>query len=236
MATEIQRIVIDVLAFIIVSYFLFYKNYVKELGKKIAELTTIADKTQIVETVRKQFNDDLERVKGEIQVNVAATVKPLEALLQKENITHQIFTSEYIKLRFERLDILYAKVYELKKFCETQFFLFTNETEFTDKRESFYKCYDEVQDAFYRAAIYTDDNVQASVVDFLNESFKAMKSFSRVIETNKSMYNQTREELRIKMSNINSQAALNLDTAISKLPELLRNIEFEFKKHLTLPA
>ncbi len=211
-----------------------------ELGKKIAELTTIAGKTDIVEQIRKNFNNDLERVKGEIQINVAEKVKPLEALLQKDNITYQLFTAEYIRLRFERLDSLYFKVYELKKYCESNFspmFISANSVEeFTTKRNNFYKYYDEVNDAFYKAMIYINENVQVSVIDFINETFKAVKEFdvyytTTVRLTNQTQSSTTQSESLSKTSTLQERALNRMENAIDKLPELLRIIEIEFKNH-----
>ncbi|MDR3679211.1 MAG: hypothetical protein P4L41_04525 [Flavipsychrobacter sp.] len=209
-----------------------------ELGKKIAELTTIAGKTDIVEQIRKNFNNDLERVKGEIQINVAEKVKPLEALLQKDNITYQLFTAEYIRLRFERLDSLYFKVYELQKYCESNFssmFISANSAEeFKTKRDNFYKCYDEVNDAFYKAMIYINENVQVSVIDFLNETFKAVKGFDVYYTTSIRLANQlnaTQSDSLSKTAILQEKALNRMENAIDKLPELLRIIEVEFKNH-----
>ena len=84
METIIQ-ITIDVILFLIASYFLFYKSFLKELGKQNAQLTTIEEKTKIIEDVKVVFTKEIEALRSE---------------LQKKNLEYQINQTELTKKTF----------------------------------------------------------------------------------------------------------------------------------------
>ena len=91
------------------------KSFTNELSKRIANRITLKQEAETIEAVKKIFNEKLELFKKDIQLDFVREVEPLKASLSKENIAYQIYTTEYIKMRFERLDELYARLYELEK-------------------------------------------------------------------------------------------------------------------------
>jgi len=108
---ELYEIILQVIAFLIISYFIFYKSFLDKLGEKTAELATSKQLTESIEEVKEKFNKDLESFKGDIQKDVANEIEPLKAALNKGNIGFQIYTTEYARLRFQRLDELYGALY-----------------------------------------------------------------------------------------------------------------------------
>lgn len=240
MTTEqIIHILIEAAIFLIASYFIFYKKYIEELGKQTAELTLIRQKTFDVESVKKTFNEELEIFKKQIQLDIAKEVEPIRATLNRENIAFQIYNTEYIKLRFQRLDDLYGKLYELKKYCQNNLFLYIDDQDFRNKKDKFHEHYRNAEDALYRAAIYIDDIVTVSVIDLLNETFKAQQAFTMFYNTDPQrhnfIFNSQRQDLIQSMLDRNNNSLERLNNSIDSLPTLLRNIETEFKRHLTIP-
>lgn len=49
--------ILEILSFLVISYFIFYKSWLKELGKEVAKLSTIEDLTRTEEIVKKEFNE-----------------------------------------------------------------------------------------------------------------------------------------------------------------------------------
>jgi hypothetical protein len=236
---QVIYIIIQLTLFLIASYFIFYKKYLEELGKQTAELTLLKQKTLEIETVKSAFNEQLETFKKQMQLDIAKEVEPIRATLNRENIAFQIYNTEYIKLRFQRLDDLYGKLYELKKYCQYNLFLYTDEQDFRNKKDKFHEHYRNAEDSLYRAAIYIDDTVTVSVIDLLNETFKAQQAFTMFYNTDPTrhsfIFNSQRQDLMQSMTERNNNSLDRLNNSIDNLPTLLRNIETEFKRHLTLP-
>lgn len=231
---------IQLILFLIVSYFIFYKKYLEELGKQAAQLTLIKEKTLEIETIKSAFNEQLESFKKQIQIDIAKEVEPIRATLNRDNIAFQIYNTEYIKLRFQRLDDLYGKLYELKKYCQNNLFLYVDEQDFRNKKEKFQEHYMNAEDALYRAAIYIDETVTVSVIDLLNETYAAQQAFTMSYNTDphkhEFIFNSQRQDLLQSMLDRKNHSLERLNDSIDKLPELLRDIEIEFKRHLTLPS
>jgi len=227
---------IQLILFLIVCYFIFYRKYLEELGKQTAQLALIKEKTLEIETVKSAFNEQLETFKKQIQIDIAKEVEPIRATLNRENIAFQIYNTEYIKLRFQRLDDLYGQLYELKKYCQSNLFLYIDEQDFRNKKEKFHEHYRSAEDSLYRAAIYIDENVTVSVIDMLNETFNAQQAFTMFYNTDPQfIFNSQRQDLMQSMISRNDNSLERLNKSIENLPTLLRNIETEFKRHLTLP-
>lgn len=110
------------LILIALGYWLFFKKFFSELGKQTAELSTLVKRTTIVEDIK--------------------------AALSRKNITFQIQHSKFARLQFERLDQIYARLYDLQKFSRT-LFLFGDKVEFEDNRREFLRKYQLTEDAYY---------------------------------------------------------------------------------------
>ena len=57
MCDKIIEIGIELGGFLVCSYLLFYKSWLKSMGKEIAKLSTIEDLTRIEQSVKKEFNE-----------------------------------------------------------------------------------------------------------------------------------------------------------------------------------
>jgi hypothetical protein len=110
----IIRIIIELVLFLIASYFIFYKFWLKSLGKEIAKLSTVEDLTRIEETVKNDFKENIESYKSKLNEEIQTKIEPLKAELAKQNISHQI---QYSFLHQERAKViveLYKKLQELQ--------------------------------------------------------------------------------------------------------------------------
>lgn len=114
MTTEtIITYLIEILLFLIASYFIFYKSWLKSLGKEIAKLSTIKDLTTIKESVKKDFNKSIETYKSKLNEELSIKIEPLRAELNKQNISHQIQFTFLHQERGKVLVELYQKMQEL---------------------------------------------------------------------------------------------------------------------------
>jgi hypothetical protein len=94
----ILELLTSTLVFLVISYFVFYKSWLKAMGNKIAKLSTIQDLTRIEQSVKEDFNNKLELLRAD---------------LSKDNISHQIEYSYLYQKRAEATVELYQKLQEL---------------------------------------------------------------------------------------------------------------------------
>ena len=222
----------------IACYFIFVKKYFKEFAKQTVELKFIKEKTLEIESVKKTFNEELEAFKIQLQLELSKEIEPLKSSLTRENIFYQITYSEFIKLKYQKIDFVYSKLYELKKYCQSNLYMFNDNVDFQNKKDKFYKFYRGAEDALYAAAIYIEDSVKSAVIDMLNEAFNAMHAFSQFYDSrpkeNGFIFTIHGEALRQRMIEINNNSLERLYNSIDKLPSVLSNIEDEFRKSLTI--
>jgi hypothetical protein len=109
----IIQIVVEVILFLIASYFLFYKSWLAELGKEIAKLSTIEELTRLSENVKKDFQEKLEQYKSKLSEELTIKIEPIKSELAKSNITHQIQFSFLHQERAKVILELYKKLIEL---------------------------------------------------------------------------------------------------------------------------
>ena len=107
------ELLIKVSLFLIASYFIFYKSWLKSLGNEVAKLSTREQLTELEEKVKKDFNEKIESYKSKLNEELALKIEPIKSELAKNNINHQI---EYGYLHQERAKVileLYRKLQEL---------------------------------------------------------------------------------------------------------------------------
>jgi|SRR6218665_2357278 len=255
------RDVITMLGFGLIGYYIrlvfrFSRKYFEELGKQSAELALIKEKTVEIEEAKYPFNQALEEVKAshnkELEAVKASHNKELEAVkashnkeleehkasLGKENIVYQIHNAKYIELRFQRLDELYGKMYELTKYCQDNFKMFLNpadEQGLQDKVTKFYEHHEIAEDALYRARLYiTDDKVSASVKNFLDETSIALQKFRRFYYGTVPHSSKTPPQAPIYLRDINDQPLVDMLFSVDELSDFLADIEIEFRRYLTI--
>ena len=107
------ELLIELVLFLIASYFIFYKAWLIQLGKQLAKLVTIEKLTVLEQNVKKDFNEKIESYKNELNKELSLTIEPIKSELAKNNITHQIEFGFLHKKRAESILELYAKLQEL---------------------------------------------------------------------------------------------------------------------------
>lgn len=110
---KILQILVEVVLFLVSSYFIFYKSWLKSLGREIAKLSTIEQLTRLSENVKKDFNEKIETYKSKLSEELTLKIEPLKSELAKNNITHQI---QFGFLHQERAKVileLYKRLIEL---------------------------------------------------------------------------------------------------------------------------
>ena len=234
---NLWQIIIEVILFVSASYFIFYKSYIKELGKKVAELSIVKELTEKVESVKKQFHEDLETFRGNVQKDVANEIEPLRTALNKENIGFQIYTAEYARLRFQRLDELYGALYHFQKFIIDNLinYVYNDPKEFEDRRQLFFNKSSEVFNKVKLSSLYLDDDAKKAVFDLIAESDSAFQAFLEYKNSQPSLLDplftgKSLWDLMFEKHNMYFQRLLD---ARSKFPEILSKIEKEFKRNLT---
>lgn len=219
------EIVVEVVLFLIASYFLFYKNFLTELGKQNAQLATIEEKTKKIEEVKQTFTTELENIKAQ---------------LQRGNLTYQINLTELTKRRFDRIDALYVDLINLQNYVKQNMFYFNDEADFQNKVNEFKKFYDIADISRHKCSLYITDELKQKIIEVLNGAFSAFTSFRGLYNTDTrklgevSIFNVQKQELLVRLSGQNMKFLENLDTQIDKFPELLNGLETEFKKQIIL--
>lgn len=64
--STIAAIIISAILFLVASYFVFYKGFLKVLGKETAKLITVEDYTRLQEQVKSTFAQQMEELKAEL--------------------------------------------------------------------------------------------------------------------------------------------------------------------------
>ena len=226
-------IVITGLGLLILAIRWYFRKFTEELGKQTAELIIIRQKTLEVESVKKAFNEELEGFKKKISLDIAKEIEPLKASLSKENIAYQIYTAEYIKMRFERLDELYARLHALEKnfrevFDYSQEF---NQQELIERHGILYRdFYKPAEESFAMAFIYISDDVSDSVKNFLDENKEGVSLAAQ--------WYTARHISKEHRTKAYTEKFIELDDerrkAIKKVSSLLKEVEVKFKRNLTI--
>jgi len=110
---QIIQIIVEVILFLIASYFLFYKSWLSALGKEVAKLSTIEELTRLTENVKKNFQEQMELYKSKLNEELTLKIEPIKSELAKTNITHQIQFSFLHQERAKVILELYKKLVEL---------------------------------------------------------------------------------------------------------------------------
>jgi len=107
------ELIMKIITFCTVSYFIFYKSWLKSLGNEMAKLITREQLTKMEEDVKKNFNEQLESYKSKLNEELSLKIEPLKSELSKNNITHQVQFSYLHQERGKVTLELYKKLQEL---------------------------------------------------------------------------------------------------------------------------
>ncbi len=232
---NIWELLSEVFLFVAASYFIFYRNYVKQLGVKVAELSIIKDLTEKVESVKEKFNQDLETFRGNIQKDIGHEIEPIKAMLNRDNIGFQIYTTEYARLKFKRLDDLFGCLYLLQKFVKDNLFDYVDDEDFEKKRIHFFKIYDNTYDKMKLASLYIDDVALNSIITLLDECHNAFIAFIQFKNSQQPFFRGYATDKTLIEALINRQeySLQRLEAVNNKFPLILEGIKLEFKRNLT---
>lgn len=206
-------------------YLAFFKSYFTEKGKNLATFEDITGITTKIESVKEVFNTKIESIKSE---------------LQKNNITYQINLFELTKIRFQRIDNLYEDLVNLQKFTQVNMFYFKDDTDYQFKKNEFLKIYNIADKSRYKCNLYITEELKKKIIDVLNGAFSAYSSFVKLYNTDTRKFgdvdpfNISKQELMLKLNNENMDALTKLNGAVDKFPDLLKQLEDEFKKQVIL--
>lgn len=107
------ELLIKVGIFLLVSYLMFYRWWIKALGQEVAKLSTIEQLTKLEANVKKEFSESLEVYKNKLEEELSLKIEPLKSNLAKNNITHQIQLNILQQERTKIIIELYRKLQEL---------------------------------------------------------------------------------------------------------------------------
>ncbi|MGI4874902.1 MAG: hypothetical protein ACRYFX_27425 [Janthinobacterium lividum] len=219
---------------LIAAFFLFGKRFIEEYSKNM--VTKVFNESLVTETekIKQEFRKDLEDTRRSIQIDLAHQIEPFKAALSRENISFQIINTEFNKLKFARLDSLYIKLNELKVFSQGNF-LFPNDVQDAEnRRQAFFSKYRETEVALHQVMLYVNDDVIVSAISMLDACQNAFSEFNKMTTSDRlAAQNSNSPELAEKFARQSGVAFEKLINSLDKLPSVLREIEEEFKRHIT---
>lgn len=234
------EIIIEVILFLIASYFLFYKSFLKEIGKQQAKIVTAKELTSIEENVKQDFRTQIEDYKSKISEQLTSKVETLKAELAKNNISYQISLAELTKMRFEKIEELVLDLIRLQDFIRENMFWAENDEDFKRNKDKFNKLYKKADISRKLCTLYLSDELINKIIEVLNNSHGAYMSFVKMYHTNPkqlgeiSIWDLNAQKIRQDLTNENFNAYEKLNTEIEKFPAILKDLSTEFKRQVIL--
>lgn len=133
METAIE-ILIEVVLFLIASYFIFYRSFLKEIGKQQAKIITAEELAQIEENVKQDFRTKIEDYKSKIGEQLTIKVE-----------------------RFVKIEELVMDLIKLQDFIRENMFWAENDEDFRKNKEDFNKLYKKADISRKLCALYLSD-------------------------------------------------------------------------------
>ncbi len=221
-------------------WLILFKSYFKEKGKNLATIEDIGEITTEVESVKKDFSEKFENYKSKLNEELSLKIEPLKSMLQRENITYQINLAELTKARFDRIDSLYIDLITLQKYISNNLFFYQDDTDFNLKISEFKKLYEIADISRHKCSLYITDDLKQKIINVLNGCHSAYMEFRGLYnsDTRKlgeiSIFNVSKQQLLQQLTSQNIHHLNKLDDHISKFPELLEELEKEFKQQIIL--
>ena len=132
------------------KYFLFYKSFLKEVGKQQAKIITAEQLTQIEENIKQDFRTKIEDYKSKIGEQLTIKVENLKSELAKNNISYQISLAELTKMRFVKIEELVVDLIKLQNFIRENMFWAENDEDFRNNKKKFNKLFKMREEKFER--------------------------------------------------------------------------------------
>jgi len=234
------EIIVEVILFLIASYFLFYKSFLKEMGKQQAKIITTEQLTQIEENVKQDFRTKIEDYKSKISEQLTFKVESLKADLTKNNISYQISLAELTKMRFEKIEELVLDFIKLHDFIRENMFWAENDEDFRKNKEKFNEFYKKADVSRKLCTLYLSDDLINKIIEVLNNSHTAYMSFIKMYHTDPkklgeiSIWDLNAQRIRQDLTNKNFKAYEKLNSEIEKFPDILKDLSNEFKRQVIL--
>jgi hypothetical protein len=234
------EIIIQVILFLIASYFIFYRSFIKELGKQNAKIVTAEELTRTQENIKQEFRAQIAEYKSKILEQLTIKVENLKAELAKNNISYQISLAELTKMRFQKIEELVLDLIKVQDFIRENMFLAENDDDFRDNKKNFSELYKQADISRKLCALYLPDELIRKIIDVLNNSHSAYMSFVKMYHTNPKqlgdvpLWDLNSQRIKQNLSNENFKAFQKLNTEIDKFPLILTDLSSEFKKHIIL--
>lgn len=240
MENTIVEIIIEVVLFLIASYFIFYKSFLKEVVKQQAKIITAGQLTQIEENVKQDFRTKIEDYKSKIGEQLTIKVENLKFELTKNNISYQISLAELTKMRFVKIEDLVVDLIKLQDFISENMFQVENEEDFRNNKEKFNQFFKKADVSRKLCTLYLSDNLINEIIKVLNSSHSAYMSFVKMYHTDPkklgeiSMFDLNAQNIQLYLTNENFNAYQKLNDEIDKFPNILKELSNEFKKQVIL--
>lgn len=237
---KVIEISIELILFLIASYFLFYKSYLKALGNKIAELETKEQLTSMEENVKNEFREKIEDYKAKINENFSTKIEQLKSTLAKENLSYQINLVELTKIRFVKIETLWINLIELQEYIKANMFAAETSEQFENNKANFLNHYKKADLSRRICHLYISDELAIKIVNVLNNSYGAYISFVRMYQTDPkklgdiSIFDRNTQMISQKLTKENFEAYESLNDEIEKFPKVLKELSDELKKNILL--
>lgn len=231
---------IELILFLVVSYFVFYKSFLKALGKKYAKVATAKELTNIEENVKHEFRERISDYKAKINEEFSNNIEHLKAGLAKENLSYQITLAELTKIRFEKIEKLIICLIELQDYIRANMFWAENDEQFAKNKQEFNDLYNKADLNRKICTLYLSNELTAKIIEVLNNFHNAYSSFVKMYHTDPkklgdiSPFDLSAQQIRVQLSNENFKAFERLNAEIDNFPSLLTDLSTEFKKQIIL--
>ena len=200
------ELVFEIGVFLSVSYFLFYKTFIKTLAKQQAKLVTLEQLTSLEENVKQGFKKELEDYRHE---------------LTKNNIAFQISLAEVTKQRLYRIEELIQNLLVLQFYVMRQIYTAESEEDLNDYSEY----YRPVVVSSKICALYLNRDLNARISDLIQTVHDSLAYFKDVHEH---LTNPAKQNIDF------SESKRLMNTALDMFPSLLNTLTSEFQKQVIL--
>jgi len=211
--------IINFILLVAASFLVWYFAFVKYFGIRFAKLITEEDITRIKETVKKEFQEELENLKAE---------------LQKQNVSYQILFGELTKRRLDKLEELYYNFVVLQKYIKLNLFSYKDDSDFQRKKVEFEKLYSIADDSRLKCIFYIDDELMTNMINVLNNSFEAYHGFIGLYNSDPKKYGDILFQAKQEIIKHNIDFLNKLLAETEKFPKLLDELVKAIKKRITL--
>ena len=232
------KLVIEVISILGLFYLVFYKSFLKELGKQKAKILSSEELTTIQENVKQDFRTQIEIVKSNLFENLSTKIESLKSDLQRNNISYQISLAELTKIRFIKIEDLFLNLLDLQEYIKEKMFWIENKNDFTNIKNEFNEKYKKANKSRQICELYLNDELSSKIINVLNNSHDAYLSFVKMYHTNPKQYKDTpywnldMQKIKLDMGNENQKAFVKLNDEIEKFPKVLNELSTEFKKEI----